>query len=453
MNSTCAANKTNTIPSLVLGIFLAAGISGCTSTATVSNQPLTNAKGSEAYSVFARDDTQQYNDVSVVMAFSGGGTRAAALSYGVMQELRDTTIQVNNRRARALDHVDVISAVSGGSFTAAYYGLYGERMFDDYEEVFLRKDVQSILIHRLFNPIQWFNRISRTDLATSYYEETVFGDATFDDLKNSGGPLILINATDLGNGVRFTFVQEYFDLICSDLSSLPISRAVTASSAVPILFNPVALENYASCGNTVPLWLSSLQRRRDSNPQFELLADGLEKYANRQDNPYVQLVDGGITDNLGVRAIYEIVELSGGAKQFYHKTQRRPPRHIAVIIVDASVDSQHSINKNLQPPRVSETINAISDIQLHRYNTESVVLMKNQLTKWSAELRASGNPVTTYLIEMNIKDLRDQAMVERLNKIPTSLQLQNDEIDELILAGRTLLRTNPEYQRFLRDLR
>ena len=98
-------------------------------------------------------------DVQVFLAFSGGGTRAAALSYGVLAELKDTQYQGADGSHRLVDEVDAISSVSGGSFTAAYYGLYGDRIFEDYEDVFLRHDVQSSLISRLFNPNH--HRISR----------------------------------------------------------------------------------------------------------------------------------------------------------------------------------------------------------------------------------------------------------------------------------------------------
>jgi NTE family protein len=78
-------------------------------------------------------------DVFLLLAFSGGGTRAAALSYGVLRELRDTRVVVRGQETRLLDEVDVITSVSGGSFTSAYYGLFGDRIFEDYEQRFLRR--------------------------------------------------------------------------------------------------------------------------------------------------------------------------------------------------------------------------------------------------------------------------------------------------------------------------
>ena len=65
----------------------------------------------------------------VILTFSGGGTRAAAFSYGVMEALRDTEIRWKGEKKALLDEVDIISSVSGGSFTAAYYALHGNGIF------------------------------------------------------------------------------------------------------------------------------------------------------------------------------------------------------------------------------------------------------------------------------------------------------------------------------------
>src|SRR5256885_16824013 len=89
----------------------------------------------------------------VLLAFSGGGTRAAALSYGVLEELARTEIVWEGERRRLLDEVDLISSVSGGSFTAAYYALYGDRIFCDFESSFLKRNVQGRLLALYSSPI------------------------------------------------------------------------------------------------------------------------------------------------------------------------------------------------------------------------------------------------------------------------------------------------------------
>src|SRR4029434_944978 len=64
----------------------------------------------------------------LLFAFSGGGTRAAAFSYGVLEELRRTPVVIVGRKARMLDQVDALSSVSGGSLTESAYRVYRERL-------------------------------------------------------------------------------------------------------------------------------------------------------------------------------------------------------------------------------------------------------------------------------------------------------------------------------------
>jgi NTE family protein len=60
--------------------------------------------------------------------------------------------------------------------------------------------------------------------------------------------MILASATDISTGARLVFDQDVFDAMCSDLAALPLSRAASASSAVPIVFSPVTLNNHGgSC--------------------------------------------------------------------------------------------------------------------------------------------------------------------------------------------------------------
>ncbi len=335
----------------LLGLGLALLVlSGCASYGVIHNKPAGAVESQQAYSIKQLSGRRGSGDIALMLAFSGGGTRAAALAYGVLQELRDTTLVIDGQPRRLLDEVDTISSVSGGSFTSAYYGLYGDRLFADFEEVFLRRDVQGTLIHSLFNPLGWFRSTGRTETAVKYYEEVVFQDATFADMGRSGGPLVLINASDLGYGVRFSFVQEYFNLLCSDISSFPVARAVTASSAVPVVFNPVVVENYQECKQTLPGWLTEAQQRVEGDPQLTEVVDGLKSYFKKENRQYAHFVDGGITDNLGLRAIYEVIEVAGGAKVFVEKRGRKPPRQMVVISVNASTEVEPEMDKSNKQP-------------------------------------------------------------------------------------------------------
>ena len=426
-------------------------ISGCSSYGLITN--LEHDKSSQNlnknYSIKSAIQSKPQGDITLVLALSGGGTRAAALSYGVLQALEETQIKPS-KKVTLLDEVDVISSVSGGSFTAAYYGIYGKRTFKNYKQQILMTDIEAELISAVLNPFRWFSSTGRTQLAIDYYNLKLFGGKTFKDLNKPGHPLILINASDLTNGVRFSFVQEYFNLICSDIKDMPIGKAVAASSAVPILFNPVVLKNYQPCENQASKQLKLAQQAVYRKLELEQAINGLSEYVHTP-YPFLHLVDGGITDNLGLRAIYEAVELSGGPKAFLKKMNKQKTKHIVAISVDASTKSSHLIKQTNKVPTALQSINAMSDIQIHRYNSATTELFKQSLGRWSKQLSTTDTPVKNHFIQLNFEQLSEEEQV-LLNQIPTSLTLTEEQIELLIQTGKKLLKQNPVYIELLNDL-
>ena len=429
-------------------------LSGCASYGVIDNEPQKAAGTSDGYSIRSGGGSGWHSgDITLILAFSGGGTRAAALAYGVLEELRDTNILIDGNPKRLLDEIDIISSVSGGSFTSAYYGLYGDRIFEDFEDAFLRRNVQRQLIRGLLNPLEWFSTAGRTEMAVKLYEKELFHGATFEDMKREGSPLILINASDLGYGVRFSFVQDYFNLLCSDISDYPVARAVTASSAVPLLFNPVVVENYQDCKKTKPAWLHAAEERAVGDPELTLAVNGLNSYYKKDRRQFAHFVDGGITDNLGLRAIYEIIEISGGAKVFVEKKlDRKPPRRLVIVSVNASTDPEPEMDVSNKQPSLSETIGAMSDVQLHRYNVATMALMDKSVRRWARDLSTPGRSVMPYFIHVGFRDIAQPEQLRFFNQVPTSFSLTGEQVDKLIAAGRDLLRNHPDFQRLVAGL-
>lgn len=435
--------------------FLLLLASGCASYGVVENTAKPDQSSAQEYSLKTFAENSKGNDMFLALSFSGGGTRAAAMAYGIMLELRDTSAMLSQGSTRLLDEVDAISGVSGGSFTAAYYGLHGEGMFDTYEDVFLRKNVEKPLLHSLFNPLHWFSKKGRTERSVEYYDKNIFHGATFADMMKPGRPLILINASDLAYGVRFSFVQEYFNLLCSDLLSFPVSMAVTASSAVPVAFNPIVVENHSGCTDHNPEWLKKVSDRAIAEEKMELgtLVKGLKSYQDKEQRKFIHFVDGGITDNIGLRAYYDILELVGGPKTFLEKTNRKGSHKLVVISVDASTTPVYEMGKTNKQPSMLEAADAMSGVQLHRYNAASIDLVETALHKWAEDLSTPESPVTPYFIEVSFEDVKDSPLKQFINMIPTSFFLKDDEVDKLIEAGRQLLRNNPDFQKLLMDIK
>ncbi|MEH6451693.1 MAG: patatin-like phospholipase family protein [Psychromonas sp.] len=398
-------------------LFLVTLLSGCSAITRITNSAK-NQPQKNAYSLATTAQKLKGNNTAILVSFSGGGTRAAALSYGVLEGMRDYELSNQTDDYRLIDQISTISSVSGGSFTAAYYGLYNDAIFDKYKDEFLYRDVSGKLIDIVLSPTFWFSENTRTAAAANYYNQTLFNDATFADMHEES-PQIIINSTDLGGGVRFSFLQEYFDLICSDVNDYSIANAVAASSAVPVIFPPVVLQNYESCDNdydsitdlNMPIHLNSTRK-------------GLVSYADKEERPYIHLVDGGVTDNLGLLAIYDVVKSQ--QETFQHLDQNIDT--VIIISVDASTKPDWIIDDTKSTPAMHDIIGAATDIQLHRYNDLVKSLVVKELQIWQDKSPQR----KTYFIDINLTTAKQKEFV---NNIPTDFTLQPQQVDALIEHG------------------
>ncbi|MGB1237451.1 MAG: patatin-like phospholipase family protein [Pseudomonadales bacterium] len=425
---------------------LLALLTGCSSVGVVENAAKHKINEHQPFSGVQQKYQHKVDNaapVSVLLAFSGGGHRAAALSYGVLKALREAQVA----REPLLEYVDSISAVSGGTFTAAYYGLVGEGIFDGYEERFLRRDVQAELIDGVSRFSQLFSDKGRSEVMVDLLDKHLFQGARINEINRPGRPTIILNASDLGGGVRLSFMPSYFDLLCSDVRAFPVARAVVASAAVPLVFSPVVLENHDDCGAGSPPWLAQAKSRLEGNEEMSLVIDGLESFGDKEGRRYIHLVDGGITDNLGLRAIYENVQLSGGIENAVRGIEGAIPSRILVISVDASTKVDVTMGRSREEPSLAETVNGIADAQLHRYNAATLTLFEKEVKDWAQRLSTEQKPVSAYFVNVS---LQSGSAEERqyFNRIPTSLNLSDPQLEALIEAGRNLLYQHPEFQRF-----
>ncbi len=119
--------------------FVSGLLLGC---ASIQNAPV-NLPGSDNLTDRGNigfGETTSYDDTVVGLSFSGGGTRAAAFSFGVLQEME--RIPVRGAQGPMIDRVEFVSGVSGGSVTAAYYGLRKRAALADFRERFLLRNAE-----------------------------------------------------------------------------------------------------------------------------------------------------------------------------------------------------------------------------------------------------------------------------------------------------------------------
>ena len=443
-------------PVLVLLALLALLPTGC-ATWRATTLPLDQIDLDRGYRPRTILDSRKLGNVALVVTFSGGGTRAAALAYGVLEELRDTQIEVDGKLTRLLDEIDVISSVSGGSFTSAYYGLHGDRLFEDFEERFLKRNIERGLLLRIFTPRNLFRLMfpffDRSSLAIDYYDDKIFDGARFSDLEAAGGPLIQINSTDLSAGSQFTFIQPQFDLLCSDLSTLNIARAVTASSAVPVVFPAITFANRAgSCDYQKPEWMVEGLAGRLEDPRRFQIASEAAAYLDREETPYIHLVDGGIADNLGVRGPLNNVISRGGIIQLFEQLGADRPRHLAFIVVDASTKPDRSFVSLPGAPSLAALLGSVTDTQIHRYNFETLALLDESMKRFAIDLSTESQPLNPHMILVAEYEIHDPDEREFFGEVPTSLGLDEETVDRLIQIGRRLLRQSAEFQALVAEL-
>ena len=450
-------------------------LTACNTTYPV-NPPLAQVDSDQGYNIKnVASSADNHNEALVMLAFSGGGTRAAAFSYGVLKELSESYIGQGEERRALSKEIDVISSVSGGSFTAAYFGLFGDRIFQDYEQVFLRRDVQGELTDQVLNPLNWSSLLSpfytRADMATELYDETIFNHATYGDLAQSGGPFVIINATEMTTGTRFQFTQNYADIICTDLTEVPVARAVAASSAVPLLFSPITITNRAGeCGWEQPLWMQEALRSPDRTTRLYNLASSMMALNDPADHPYLHLFDGGLADNLGLRAMLDGVLRYNGIVDALDALGMQDTRHVIVILVNAETALDIESSRRMQTPTFAASLGAATSVPLQRYSFETVALLKDRLRDWEREsydaecggdrpkAKGSAGPggckgVEFHFVEVNFSEIEDPKERDYLKALPTSFVLTDEAVDHLIAAGRSVLRNNSEFAHLLAEKR
>jgi NTE family protein len=455
---------------ICLTAFLAAAIGGCAHYPI--NQTLKKWDPEAGYRGCKLNESDTSDELLIMLTFSGGGTRAAAFSYGVLETIRDAEISIHGQTQRLLDQVDVISGVSGGSFTAAYYGLFRDRIFDDFESKFLKKDIQGDLTKSMFfNPYNWTKLFSpyydRSDLAADYYDKNVFDGGTFGDMLANSKPMILINATDMVHGTRFTFNQDVFDVICTDLCSFPVARACAASSAVPIVLTPITLRNYAgSCGYEMPQVLrAAMTPPRDMASRRFDLANSMLPFLDSEKKQYIHLVDGGVADNLGLRAILERVTLLGDPWTTLKVGKMENVHKIVFVVVNAETETDDKWDRFAKIPTFGAMLDSFSSIGIWRYNVETVALLRESFSRWADEIRkgrcGSGKmsmepgacgDIEFYLVQVSFDGLEDDAERSYFKRLPTSFALKPEEVDKLKDAAHRILTSSREFKRLMQDL-
>lgn len=436
---------------LRLGIaLLCLALAGCASFNRATNAPV-----NELPRAVAAPDKVASGEVGLALSFSGGGLRAAAFSYGVLLGLTEMPTSGGD----LLDAVDHLTSVSGGSLTAAFFGLYGRAGLARFRDEVLLRDYEAGMRISLADPTNYLRVLAGGLNDRSRFAEVldreVFSGATFADLRRRGRPEVRINATDLNNRVGFTFVAPTFAALCSDLDAFALGDAVAASMALPLVFTPVVVRSYPGrCDDGLQPWLDNALADRASLMSYAL-ARAVASYRDRERVQYVKLVDAGITDNYGLSTV--LYPLRTEPTPFGLLTARDAVRlrRMTFLLVDAGRSLVGSWAQTEDGPNGAELVLGVMDASIDSAARVSAQAFALRLQEWQDEVvryRCALDLEQVRQLRGSIdgwdcRDLRFEADVvsisaiegdlgEEVRAIPTRLTVSTAQIDAAIEAGR-----------------
>jgi len=313
----------------------------------------------------------------------------------------------------------------------------------------------------------------RGDLMAEEFTHRIFEAKTFGDLrKRNHRPFLIINATDMSRGSRFVFTQTQFDMLHSDLDAYPIGHAVAASAAVPGLFTPITLENYRSSSKALghERKPAALEKREAQVFKFDLSKEDHSFF--EQGRPYIHLIDGGVSDNLGLLPIVRIINIL-----IKDDIQRRSlfgdqVKKIVIITVNAKRSPKKDWDNEKKSPGVSKTLHVASTAPMASFSQAQIEYLKLLLEKLKdkrklreklkgllgedfidTKLKELSLPeIDCHFIEVAFNGVKDDQERAYLKELPTRFNLPREDIDRLRKAAVEILEQQPQFQSLLEEL-
>jgi NTE family protein len=412
------------------------------------------------------------SDPYIVISFSGGGVRASALAWAVLNELAATKDRAGRRLT---DDIRIVSSASGGSVTAALFGLRGMDGMSTLQENFLARDNMQAMELTALDPVTWARlagpSFSRVDVLRAYFDKQLFRGADFATLyQRRGAPIVLLNATNMASGDVFSFTDSRFDDLCSDLSRFPLAGAVAASAAFPVLLTPLSLKNYSAAPGCAvdrqPGWMRAALNgsitRYVNLPQYELARETDALRSNRVE--YVHLLDGGLVDNLGVSSIVSEMFSPVDPMSRIALIDKGKIKTLVAIEVVARSRSQEPISHHPATPGLFSVIGAVIDNPIDsatRGNAANFDSVLNQLRQAGRLRNLSPAPLDlperVYGIQVDPEqfsaaDPDERALRNAFEAIPTSWTMSPSDLDTVKAVAHRLLTAHPCFIRLQEEL-
>lgn len=426
----------------------------------------------------------------VVVAISGGGSRAAALGAAVVKRLNDLRYEADGQSRPLAADIAVVSSVSGGSVYAADLGLNGPGHATAFMDRIQNYDGIGWLVRRALDPVTWISlqleNKTRVDLLQEMIEDLLQTHATMSTLDQPGKPLVLFNATDMVAGHVFTFDRDTLDDLCMVYDQVPVSLGVTASAAFPIAFTPVLLRNDSYLAPRCPglrngnlayrlpleipggayanLETYRIDRYRQSlrnETVPELGADApIPPYRTPR---YLRLVDGGVVDNSGLTSLRRALLMPGAQADIGRMVAQGKLRRLVVIAVNARGETPSPLDHSTEYTNALTMAEAISGALVDSASANSALVFQNFIKELTADrdrLVAQGQtqanfavyPITIDFDELPNTTIAQRQEQQKVKAIATSWTLQPGDVALLDRVAGELLWRHPCFRALVADI-
>ena len=417
----------------------------------------------------SKRDTVHYpipNDSQTIefVCFSGGGTRAMAMGFYVVQNLmrvqykqytKDSILKWSTLR----DEIDMTSGVSGGSFVSAALGMYPPEQWNDFYTKGVYCNIQKQIVLRLLLPWNWFKLASpyytRTDIAAKYYNDYIFKQKNFNQLYDK--PIVYINATLLAEGAHFVFNEQYFKYINSDINTYPVGFACAASSAFPGGFAPITVKNYTPSGITDSTMLKDPKYanavRNSSRDIYQYEFAKMYRFLHDSTNEWIHLSDGGIAGNTGIERVLDEWKTNGIINKALNNSDN-PLKRLIIIVMNAGTETDDKSCVQQSPPGIAKVLLYTTTTAMDILSRERYEVLKSKIDElWQTiQQTRSTDPSLAllekpYLIEINARNIKDPVMKQKFDVIPTTFNLPTEQLETIHKVTFDLMNENAEFLR------
>jgi len=229
-----------------------------------------------------------------------------------------------------------------------------------------------------------------------------------------------------------------------------------ASSVMPGIFGAVALRNFDDCARKEAPWVQETLDDDDVLERRYAVARARVRYQDTRRLPVVRLVDGGVTDNLGVRgSMMSPVAHHGNVPDMagaFTTAQLARVRHVLVSVANAQVYREPGWSLAGSDPGLLCSAIASFNTALGILNTETAALARQGFLMWEQRINRmrerSQPPVQVHFTVLTFNQIRDPDERARFDALPTSFHLDAADVWSVrALAGR-LLDESVELQEF-----